>query len=539
MYDTSMAVIALLANKDIREKYKAKIEDAKNFLVGAQNIEPMYSSSDILYGGWPYYKGDRWADLSNTQFVLLALYEAKKAGFTVPEGTFDKAKIFVTRCQNLKATNPDFSFYDDGGFIYQPAGRHWANGLSYGSMTAAGIWSLHCSGVASTDTRIQKGLEWLATKYYVDQNFRIGNTWLYYYLFSVAKAYLLTGTTTIGGHDWYIDISNFLVARQVDGRWPSVFWEEPDELTTVEAILALQTKAPPVVSRSITFKVDSPADLHVYDPLERHVGIDYTTWAVELEIPGATYSGPGTEPQIITIPDPVAGTYKVELVGRAIGPYTLTIEGAVDNVTVHSENYTGTISPGYIYYSDVTVSTIIGPLTIWSTEPELVPPEIELKTWVTDSNFENIENFRIVFTPDKKTDLYVLTATNPGQFYNNILVNNIGGSPTDVTITYAIDENFFLKGARPIHVYSDLARTIDITENCAFSDNTIIVENVAPGAMAYVTIHLDYVLKKMKWTKSQAEAWYSVHTFNATANGIPSSVTIIGRGEVVEVSFKP
>jgi len=195
------------------------------------------------------------------------------------------------------------------------------------------------------------------------------------------------------------------------------------------------------------------------------------------------------------------------------------------NVSIPDNTFSG-IYTGHIIATaenDITdISTVI---------VSILPPPLRVQTWITDSDFENIENFGIVFTP-VKTDLYALTATNPGQFYYNILANNIGGSSTDVTITYAIDENFSLKDERPIHVYSDLARTIDITENCAFSDNTIIVEDVPPGAMVYATIHLDFALKKTIWPKSQAEAWYSEHTFQATANGIPSSVTIGARAFV-------
>lgn len=147
-------------------------------------------------------------------------------------------------------------------------------------------------------------------------------------------------------------------------------------------------------------------------------------------------------------------------------------------------------------------------------------------TWMTDSNFNKIESFRVIFTPYRNTGLYKLTSTNPGQFYFNILVNNTWPEPLNITIAYSIDANFTFKGARPIHVYADLLRTIDITANCAFLDNTITVYNVPSKGIAYVTIHLDYVLKGTKWTKSQVDAWYSEHTFIATADSITSSVTI-------------
>ena len=147
-------------------------------------------------------------------------------------------------------------------------------------------------------------------------------------------------------------------------------------------------------------------------------------------------------------------------------------------------------------------------------------------TWVTDSNFNEIESFRAVFTPHGNTELHKLTATNPGQFYFNILVNNTWPEPLNMTIDYSIDANFTLKGARPIHVYADLNRSIDITAHCTFTDNTITVYNVTPNATAYVTIHLDYALKGTTWTAEEVEVWYSEHGFNATVGSVTSTVVI-------------
>ncbi|MFQ5999403.1 MAG: LamG domain-containing protein [Candidatus Bathyarchaeia archaeon] len=152
--------------------------------------------------------------------------------------------------------------------------------------------------------------------------------------------------------------------------------------------------------------------------------------------------------------------------------------------------------------------------------------ELIVETWMTDSDFNNITSFRAVFTPYRKTGDYKLTATNPGQFYFNILVNNTGTTTRNITITYNIDPNFTTQGAMPIHVYTDINRIIDITANCTFSDNTITAYYVDPNAIIYVTIHLNYALKGTTWTKSQVNAWYSEHTFSATADAVVSTITI-------------
>ncbi len=147
--------------------------------------------------------------------------------------------------------------------------------------------------------------------------------------------------------------------------------------------------------------------------------------------------------------------------------------------------------------------------------PIIMRPAVQLATWTTDSDFNNITDFRAVFTPYKKRGYHILTSTNPGQFYFNILVNNTSPLPINMTVKYDLDPNFTLKGARPIHVYVDLNRTINITANCTFSGNIITVYNVAPGSIIYVTIHLEYALKGTMWTKEQVNAWYSEELFKA------------------------
>jgi len=129
---------------------------------------------------------------------------------------------------------------------------------------------------------------------------------------------------------------------------------------------------PPQTGTGMEIRVDSPADLHVYDPEGRHVGINYDTGEVEIEIPGATYSGPSSEPQVIHIPDPIGGSYKIKLVGIETGDYTLTIKGFIGENEISTVSYTGSINPGQVYESTATVSAIAGALAIDTTEPELI-----------------------------------------------------------------------------------------------------------------------------------------------------------------------
>jgi spore germination protein YaaH/PKD repeat protein len=375
VYDTSLAIMALVDTGN--SAYYNQIQAAAKFLIGIQNDESTgYTASDQYYGGWPYYQGMYWADLSNTQFALLALHYAENANTNdtlVPQDVWSKAETFVQRCQNLKASNPDWSFSNDGGFIYQPGSTAWAGGQSYASMTMAGLWGFYSTGVSESDAGVQTAIGWLQNNYHIDQNYPLGSLYTYYYLYGLAKACVLWHITAINGHDWYQEMASFLASQQQpDGHWfgtdPS---EEPGNVATCWAILALETTQVPL-GTAMQITLYSAADVLVTDPLGRHEGMNHGTGQVQLEIPGATYSGTGTEPQVVSIPDPIAGAYDITLFGTATGSFTLSIEGMVGGDVVSTASYPGSITPGQTYESTATVSSIAGPITIDTTSPS--PP---------------------------------------------------------------------------------------------------------------------------------------------------------------------
>jgi len=192
----------------------------------------------------------------------------------------------------------------------------------------------------------------------------------YYYLYSAAKAYILADA----GEAWYDDLVAHLGSIQsAAGSMPAT-WNESEVLATEWAALALETRAgpPPGVSQELWIVLNSPADLYVTDPLGRHIGADPVTHDPVNEIPDATYSGPGTEPQEIVIPDPVRGTYLIDVLGTATGAYTLSMIGVSGGEQVSQAVATGTIAPGVIDPYDAVVTSVTSPLDIF-----LSPAEIE------------------------------------------------------------------------------------------------------------------------------------------------------------------
>jgi len=188
-----------------------------------------------------------------------------------------------------------------------------------------------------------------------------------------------------------------------------------------------------------------------------------------------------------------------------------------------------TLCLAYSVYALTIVSTSI-PSTV------TVKPAVIASVWITDSDFNNVTNFRAVFRPDRKTGLYVIASTNPGQFFLNILGVNPKPKPVNITITYSLDPAFKLKGGTPIHVYADRDRKIDITQRVLITSSAVEAYNVLSRGIIYVTIHLDYILKGTKYSPSQVQNWYSEHTFTATINSIFSSTKITDNGQVGDAS---
>ena len=98
-------------------------------------------------------------------------------------------------------------------------------------------------------------------------------------------------------------------------------------------------------SGEVVITGDSPIDVLVTDPLGRVVGSNTTNNFNE--IPGATYSGRGTEPQTITIPNPAPGAYSVQVLGIGIAPYHMKLQTISDTGSVvGTQVYSGQASVG-------------------------------------------------------------------------------------------------------------------------------------------------------------------------------------------------
>jgi len=261
-YHTSVALMALSSFTD--PKLAPIIRNAQDFLRKLQWDEGEgHERSSPFYGGQGYGQHKR-PDLSNTQLMLEAL---RDSGLPPDDPVYEKAMLFVSRCQMLDATN-DQIFADesvDGGFVYSPAngGESQAGTVvvgdrprlrSYGSMTYAGFKSLLYANVDREDDRVQRAVEWIRRHYTLDENPNMpgaqSRQGLFYYYHVFARAMFAWGEEIVpdeGGRprSWRSELSRKLIGLQrSDGSWINEadrWYEGNPHLVTAYAVLALQT----------------------------------------------------------------------------------------------------------------------------------------------------------------------------------------------------------------------------------------------------------------------------------------------------------
>ncbi len=207
-------------------------------------------------GSWSYtnLKRARPGDNSNTQFALLGLDAARDVGVPIDPAVWKLARSYWERAQKR-----------DGSWAYTPDSN-----TATASMTCAGIANLvitrrgrarvqgheflqdgtirNC-GKGAVDSELQRGLDWLASHFRVDQNFGNGQQWRFYYLYGLERAGRLTGMRFSGQRDWYREGALELVQQhdKASGSWQGVLIERETVLATSFALLFLAKGRAPIL----------------------------------------------------------------------------------------------------------------------------------------------------------------------------------------------------------------------------------------------------------------------------------------------------
>jgi len=258
-YVTSVNVLALkAAGRD--QAYRPVIRNAAEFLKKLQWDDSEGKTAKEDYFGGAGYDSKSRPDLSNTQFFLDALHEA---GVPTGDPAYQKALVFVSRCQNFQSEfndQPWAGAINDGSFIYSAAGGGSTKTsddpksplTGYGSMTYAGIKSMIYCGLTKDDPRVKMALGWLRKNYTTERNPgmppQLAERGLYYYYHTMAKTLALLQELPFldaqgKPHDWKTDLIRTLQVKQkADGSWINANdrWMEGDpNLVTAYALLAL------------------------------------------------------------------------------------------------------------------------------------------------------------------------------------------------------------------------------------------------------------------------------------------------------------
>ena len=271
-YVTSMVVMAL-ATIDDRD-FHDELQDATLWLqVNQWDQTEGLSARQDWFGGAGYGNRGR-PDLSNTQTMLDALYEA---GLSPDEPAVQRALSFVSRAQNLQATNKAAWAGNDGGFVYTPANGGESMGSeaagegrqgeklpagqprslrSYGSMTYAGFKSMLYAGLAPDDVRVRAAFDWIRHHWTFDENPGLGQQGLYYYYHTMSRALRAAQQDVIQDadgtpHNWREELIDAVVARQrEDGSWANRedrWLEGQPVMASIFSVLALEEALKPVL----------------------------------------------------------------------------------------------------------------------------------------------------------------------------------------------------------------------------------------------------------------------------------------------------
>jgi squalene-hopene/tetraprenyl-beta-curcumene cyclase len=253
-YTTSVALMAF-HEANIGGMYDKLIKNASGFLRGLQSgADP----KDPRSGGVGYDDKSR-PDLSNTQFFVEAMLAA---GVPKDDPAIQNALKFISRCQNLPGETNDQPFAkkatpdDIGGLTYTPIdpddSKHKTpdGGLrSLGAMTYGGLKSFLYAGVSKEDPRVKAAVKWIRAHYTLDENPGMGQSGLYYYYHTFAKAMAAFGEDPFVDsrdmkHDWRKELFDALKKRQKDdgsfvNATDRAFGENDPNLATGFAILTL------------------------------------------------------------------------------------------------------------------------------------------------------------------------------------------------------------------------------------------------------------------------------------------------------------
>ena len=274
----SLAGAALVLSVDHNLRYERERDRLLARLAGRQLVERLgWSPGDLPYGGWGYWLGPpakpppeappEMLLSSNLSSTLYALGALALGEVDLDEPAYEKALVFVERCQNYSddpvLAEPRF---DDGSFFFTPSNEVQNKAMAagkdrlgrvryrgYGSMTADGLRALIRLGLPRYHPRVKAAAAWLSKHLTFD---RASGPYppirqvqrdsvYYYYVWTTAHALVVLGRpkvmTVRGEVEWAPALAAAVLARQrEDGSWanPHTDMREDDPLVATPFAMA-------------------------------------------------------------------------------------------------------------------------------------------------------------------------------------------------------------------------------------------------------------------------------------------------------------
>ena len=208
-------------------------------------------------GSWSYKlaPGPTIGDNSNTQFALLGLHEAARAGIPVSDDTWVRSQQYWVSCANADGSW-GYSGRSPGTGSMTCAGiaSIWITAENIGIPDAqAGAGSVSCCGGGRSPDVLERGLAWLGRRFSVTQNPGVGgDTWLYYYLYGLERVGRFTARRYIGEHDWYREGASMFVDAQdrLSGQFAARRIEDSTVATSFALLFLAKGRRPVVVAKS-------------------------------------------------------------------------------------------------------------------------------------------------------------------------------------------------------------------------------------------------------------------------------------------------
>ncbi len=259
IYNTSIAMMAIAASGH-PELYRDDLQGAVDYLVWAQR-----GPGDGIYqGGWSY--SDSWfgADNSNSGYAISALGFAATPlpyGFdlNIPEFVKGNLNLWIDAIQD----DVDGDTHD-GGSRWIPNAGLWVNILKTGNL----LYEMAMVGDTTETERVQDAIDYIERHWNDPGNYKFAPGWRgdNQTMFAMMKGLENLGIERIDldgdgvtEHDWFDEVSTFLVQRQKeDGSWPNDPWEPFGRpiLSTAWAVLTLQKTVPRALLQELLIHVD-------------------------------------------------------------------------------------------------------------------------------------------------------------------------------------------------------------------------------------------------------------------------------------------